>query len=147
MVRAALCFGLLVVLFGLAASDGVARPVADAAAPARCGGDSPPTVTLRPRRGPVGTRVRIRGRCFDPRHDYGILLIRQFSRPRECELIAGGRQRFDVDDDGNGRGFVVISRRGRCFQQSYGRRVTPSRYGVSIGCHACVVRSFRVTRR
>lgn len=33
-------------------------------------GECQPAVSLTPQRGPVGTRVRIRGRCFDPAHDY-----------------------------------------------------------------------------
>ena len=117
---------------------------------ADCASDAPPALSLRPRRGPVGTRIRIRGRCFDPRQDYnaayGIILIRQFSRPRECELIAGGRQRFDVNDDGTGRGYLIVAARGHCFQRRYGRRVTPGRYSLAIGCHACHVGFFRVTR-
>ena len=111
-----------------------------------------PVVSLTPQRGPEGTRIRIRGRCFDPAHDYdsayGVLLIRQFTRPRECELIAGGRQRFEVDADGTATGYVVVAARGNCFQRRYRRRVTPGRYRMSIGCHACRVEggAFRVTR-
>lgn len=109
-------------------------------------------MTLRPERGPAGTRIRIRGRCFDPRQDhafaYGVLLIREFTRPRECELIAGGRQRFRVAADGTARGHVVVPASGDCFQRRYRRRLTPGRYRMSIGCHACPVDggAFRVTR-
>ena len=123
----------------------------DAVTAAGCAADEVPTVSLRPRRGPVGTRIRIRGRCFDPRHDYdsayGILLIRQFNSPRDCELITGGRQRFDVNDNGTARGYLTVPRRGHCFQRRYGRNVTRGRYGLAIGCHACYVGSFQVTRR
>jgi hypothetical protein len=50
---------------------------------------------------------------------FGVFLFRQFTRPRECELISGGRQRV---------------------------RVTPGRYSFGLGCHACHTAYFRVTR-
>ena len=138
----------------LAASLALAAPaparVAEPAQAGGCGAGVLPEARLTPRSGPVGTRIRIAGRCFDPALNreipYGVFLLRQFMHPRECELISAGRQRFRVDEDGNGRGYLVVARRGHCFQQDYGRRVTPGRYSLGIGCHACQVASFRVTR-
>lgn len=122
-------------------------PAVDAAADRGC----VPAVSLTPDRGPVGTRIAIQGRCFSRQltGGYGIHLLRQFFRPRECELIAGGRQRLRVHEDGTAEGFVVVSETGSCFQHRYRRRVTPGAYGVFFGCHACGVRGgrFRVTPR
>ncbi len=148
MRRAAIAFGAI---WTFAASPAaVARPPVDTGSAAACSPDSAPPVSLRPDRGPVGTRIRFRGRCFDPREDasgYGVFLIRQFSQPRECELILGGRQRFDVGEDGTARGFLVVAGRGHCTQRSYGRRATPGLYGFGIGSHASRLATFRVTRR
>jgi hypothetical protein len=96
----------------------------------------------------VGTRVRISGRCFARRWNggYGIFLLRQFTKPRECELIAGGRYRFRVNRAGVGRGWFTVARDGACFQHRYRRRVTPGRYTVGVGAHASFVAHFRVTR-
>jgi hypothetical protein len=114
-----------------------------------CGpGSGPVDVRISPRRGPVGTRVRISGRCFPRRWNsgYGIFLLRQFTKPRECELIAGGRFRFRVNHAGVGRGWFKVARDGACFQHRYRRRVTPGRYWVGFGCHTCSIGRFRVTR-
>ena len=109
---------------------------------------SPVDVGIVPRRGPVGTRVRISGRCFSRRWNagYGIFLRRRFTEPRECEVIAGGRFRFRVDRDRDGRGWFEVARDGACFQRRYRRSVTPGRYSIGFGCHACAIGRFRVTR-
>jgi hypothetical protein len=111
-------------------------------------GTGPVDVRIVPRHGPVGTRVRISGRCFDRHWDsgYGIFLLRQFTRPRECEIIAGGAFRFRVSRARVGRGWFEVAHDGACFQHRYRRRVTPGRYRVGFGCHACAVARFRVTR-
>jgi hypothetical protein len=111
-------------------------------------GGGPVDVRIVPNRGPVGRRVRISGRCFPRRWNsgYGIFLLRQFTKPRECELIAGGRFRFRVNRAGVGRGWFKVARDGACFQHRYRRRVTPGRYEVGMGCDACAVVRFRVTR-
>jgi hypothetical protein len=108
----------------------------------------PVDVHITPKRGPVGTRVRITGRCFARRWNsgYGIFLRRQFAGPRECEIIAGGAFRFRVSRARVGRGWFEVAHDGACFQHRYRRRVTPGRYRVGFGCHACAVARFRVTR-
>jgi hypothetical protein len=125
------------------------RPPTDAAQRKACPrGGGPVDVRIAPRRGPVGTRVRITGRCFPRRwnHGYGIFLLRQFTKPRECEVIAGGPFRFRVNRARVGRGWFEVARDGACFQRRYRRRVTPARYHVGFGCHACRIGRFRVTR-
>ena len=121
-----------------------------AAAQACASRDGGPSVRARPDHGPPGTRVTIVGECFEERqwnHGYGIFLIRQFSQPRECEVIGWGNPfRFRVDSRGRGRGFFTVPSSGDCFQQDYGRRVTPGVYAIGLGCHACGVGTFRVTR-
>ena len=107
-----------------------------------------PQVFIRPEMGPVGTRIRIRGSCFDRKwgDGYGMFLLRQFQSPRECELLAGGRQHLAVRRSGRARGFFIVPGRGSCFQHEYDRLVTPARYSLHIGCHACDTgRTFRVT--
>jgi hypothetical protein len=108
----------------------------------------PVDVRITPKRGPVGKRVRVGGRCF-PRlwnSGYGIFLRRQFANPRECELIAGGAFRFRVNREGVGRGWFEVADDGACFQRRYRRRVTPGRYAVGFGSHASSIGHFRVTR-
>jgi hypothetical protein len=111
-------------------------------------GGNPVDVRITPERGPVGTRVRITGRCFPRRWNsgYGIFLRRQFTKPRECEIIAGGAFRFRVNRARAGRGWFEVARGGACFQRRYRRRVTPGRYDIGFGCHACTLGRFRVTR-
>jgi hypothetical protein len=125
----------------------VGRALTDTTATAAC---SPGTVHVRivPEHGPVGTRVRITGRCF-PRHwdsGYGIFLLREFTKLRECEIIAGGAFRFRVDREHVARGWFKVASDGACFQHPYRRSVTPGLYQLGIGCHACLVARFRVTR-
>lgn len=125
------------------------QPLTDAAQREACPRDTGPVdVRIAPRRGPVGTRMRITGRCFRRRwnHGYGIFLRRQFTKPRECEIIAGGAFRFRVSRTRVGRGWFEVARDGACFQRRYRRRVTPGRYYVGFGCHACTIGRFRVTR-
>jgi|SRR3954470_9687117 hypothetical protein len=117
------------------------------AAPPCSSGTGPVDVRLGPRHGPVGTRVRLTGRCF-ARHwnaGYGIFLDREFTKPRECEVIAGGPFRFHVDRSRAGHGWFIVAPDGACFQHDYRRRVTPGVYQLSVGCHACAVARFRVT--
>jgi hypothetical protein len=111
-------------------------------------GAGPVDVRVAPRHGPVGTRVQISGRCFGRRLDsgYGIFLLRQFTKPRECELIAGGAFQLRVNRARVGRGWFKVAHDGACFQHRYRRRVTPGRYRVGFGCHACLLARFRVTR-
>jgi hypothetical protein len=111
-------------------------------------GSGPVDVRITPKRGPVGTRVRITGRCFPRRWNlgYGIFLRRQFTKPRECEIIAGGAFRFRVTRARVGRGWFEVARDGACFQHHYRRRVTRGRYDIGFGCHACTLGRFRVTR-
>jgi hypothetical protein len=126
----------------------VGRSLTDTTATAACSPGSA-SVRLVPRHGPVGTRVRVTGRCFFYRHwdsGYGIFLLREFTKPRECEIIAGGASRFRVDRDHSARGWFKVAADGACFQHRYRRRVTPGLYEVGFGCHACLLARFRVTR-
>jgi len=103
-----------------------------------------------PNHGPPGTNVAIFGDCFRSRHwnhGYGIFLLRQFTEPRECEVIAGKDVMFSVDRDGRGTGEMTVPARGHCFQRNYSRRLTPGWYHVGAGCHACYAGRFRVTAR
>jgi hypothetical protein len=93
--------------------------------------------------------VRLSGGCFDSHWNagYGVALVRQVFHPRECEIIAGERFRFEVDRQGRGHGWFVVPASGACFQHVYRRRVTAGVYSVNIGCHACQWGHFRVLRR
>jgi hypothetical protein len=127
----------------------VGRPLTDTTATAACSpGSGPVRVRIVPGHGPVGMRVRITGRCFARHWDsgYGIFLLREFTKPRECEIIAGGAFRFRVDRDHSARGWFKVASDGACFQHRYRRRVTPGLYELGVGCHACLVAHFRVTR-
>ena len=126
-----------------------ARPLTNTTATAACSpGTGPVGVRLVPGHGPVGTRVRITGRCFLRHWDsgYGIFLLREFTKPRECEIIAGGAFRFHVDRARVARGWFTVAPDGACFQHRYRRQVTPGLYQLGVGCHACAVAGFRVTR-
>ena len=108
-----------------------------------------PHLTLVPDSGPPGTRVTVVGDCFKARrwnHGYSIFLIRGFMHPRSCEIVAGaGPFALRVGRAGRARGFFTVPSEGDCFQEGYGRRVTPGVYGVGVGCHACIQARFRVT--
>jgi hypothetical protein len=133
----------------MASAPALGRPLSDATKSEPCSRESGPVdVRIARRRGPVGTRVRITGRCFQRRWNfgYGIFLRRQFNEPRECEIIAGGGFRFRVNRNRVGRGWFRVARDGACFQRRYRRRVTLGRYGIGFGCHACTIGRFRVTR-
>lgn len=109
-----------------------------------------PHVWAVPDHGPPGTRVTLVGDCFKSRdwdHGYGIFLIRQFFKPRECEIIAGADPfELEVDNQGRAQGFLTVPSRGACFQNDYGRSLTPGEYRIGIGCHACATAAtFRVT--
>jgi hypothetical protein len=145
-VGAAVAAGLCSLVLSGRALGGL---LADAAESDSCSpGTGPVDVRVVPRHGPVGTRVRVSGRCFRRRWDagYGIFLLRQFTKPLECELIAGGAFRFRVNRARVGRGWFKVAHDGACFQHRYRRRVTPGPYRVGLGCHACLVARFRVTR-
>lgn len=135
---AALAVALVAVLTNASASPHVRAPRA-------CSYNKPPPLTLTPTRGITGSRVRLSGGCFQRRWDkgYGVFLLHQFFRPRECEIIAGGRFRLRVDRHGQAHGWFVVPASGACLQHSSGRRVTAGVYSLSIGCHAY----FRVLRR
>ena len=136
-------------LSALASMPAPGVPQEEASRSAACApGSGPADVRIVPRRGPVGTRVRISGRCFARRwtSGYTIFLRRQVMEPRECEILAGGAFRFRVNRKREGRGWFEVARDGACFQHRYGRRVTPGRYDIGFGCHACSIGRFRVTR-
>lgn len=105
---------------------------------------------LRPDHGPVGTQVRISGRCFRRRwrrEAFGLFLLKEFQRPRECELIIGGdKLQLSVGADRRGTGVFYVGRSGQCTQRDYQRRATPGVYFVGIYCHACHFAQFRITR-
>jgi hypothetical protein len=114
-----------------------------------------PVAVLTPDHGPVGTRVSMSVGCVAGRFArsevtapaYGVFLMRDFSGPLGCELIAGGRYRLHLVGRTRAAGWFTVGRRGGCFQSDGATRaVTPGRYVVGMGCHACVVASFRVTR-
>jgi hypothetical protein len=114
-------------------------------------GTGGPHLWLFPDRGPPGTRVMVVGDCFkgsfahNPTEGYGVFLLHQFFRPRECELI-GSAAPFRLDlHRGRAEGSFTVPFQGACFQHRYGRRVTPAMYILGIGCHACSVARFRVT--
>jgi hypothetical protein len=138
------------VLFAVAWSEpGPGGPLADGTESNGCPrGSGPVDIRITPKRGPVGTRVRITGRCFLRRWNsgYGIFLRRQFTKLRGCEIIAGGGFRFRVNRARRGRGWFEVARDGACFQRRYRRRVTRGRYAIGFGCHACTLGRFRVTR-
>ncbi|HEX8102799.1 MAG TPA: hypothetical protein VF533_09315 [Solirubrobacteraceae bacterium] len=145
-----LIVSVVVLAVGVAATA-AARPVTEPTqACVKDGG--PLDVRLRPSRGPVGTRIHVSGRCFgqalDRRNGYpGPFLSRYFAADG-CEAIAGGRSTVRANRHGMAHGWFEVPARGLCFQQRDGRhRITPGRYEVGSGCHACVVASFRVTRR
>jgi hypothetical protein len=114
-----------------------------------------PAAVLIPDHGPVGTRVTISVGCLVGRFQrsevtkpaYGVFLMRDFGGPLGCELIAGGPYRVRLVGRTRAAGWFTVGRRGGCFQSDGATRdVTPGRYVVGMGCHACVVASFRVTR-
>lgn len=144
---------------GLASCDMPARSPAPQVAretarqPARPSGTASPgpVVTLRPDSGPVGTRIRVEGSEF-PRYLAGertviVTLNREF--PGGCGLVGGVRViSLHISKQGQLHGRLVITAHGDCFQEP-GRHhaVTPGRYQLAIGCMACDLRSFLVTRR
>jgi hypothetical protein len=78
---------------------------------------------------------------------YGVFLLRDFGTPLACELIAGGPYRLKLVGRNRAAGWFTVASRGGCFQSGGATRaVTPGRYYVGLGCHACFVATFRVTR-
>lgn len=104
-----------------------------------------PRLVAIPRAASVGARVTLEGSCFQREWNfgYGIFLIRDFERP-ECELIAAAEHRFRVRRDGSAVGYMIVPSEGDCFQRSSTRFVTPGRYRIGVGCHACQLAGFRV---
>jgi len=92
-------------------------------------------------------RISIPAGCFkrDWNAGYGVFLLRQFNKPRECELIGSGGFRLRVNAVGEARGYVIAPARGHCFQHTYSRAATPGRYVVGFGCHACGGPTFTIT--
>jgi len=111
---------------------------------------SEPVVTLDPDSGPVGTRIQVSGSGFSSdlasQHDVIVTLNREFAGG--CGLVGGVRvKHLNIAKNGDLTAELVIKARGDCFQEP-GRHhaVTPGQYEVAIGCMACNVRSFEVTR-
>jgi hypothetical protein len=113
-----------------------------------------PFAVLTPKRGPVGTRVRMVVHCVIGRFErselthpaYGVFLLRDFGTPTTCELIAGGKYRLQLVGRNRAVGWFTVARRGGCFQSGGAmRHVSPGRYLVGLGCHACEVSTFKVT--
>jgi hypothetical protein len=133
-----------------AVAAGIGGAERSQASTSRC--QSGPKLKVIPSRGPVGTHFRLVGSCF-PRErgltePYGVFLLHDFRRPKDCELIAGDpHYRFTIERNGNARGHYIVPSHGACFQHTYGRRVTPAVYRIGVGCHACLLTQFRVTRR
>lgn len=121
----------------------------------RCSGDpAQPFAEVTPKNGPVGTRVKMVVHCLIGRFErdevthpaYGVFLMRDFGTPLSCELIAGGKYGLRLAGNGRAVGWFTVAPRGGCFQSGGAvRKVTPGRYVVGLGCHACVVSTFRVT--
>jgi hypothetical protein len=130
--------------------------IPESAAARAAGPSSTPTAKFVPDEGPAGTLVHVTGSGFNPSlanapgpAAIGLALIRDF--PGGCEVIGGVADhplRLRVDKSGKLTGeFVISSAPSQCFQEpGQKRRVTPGEYHVSIGCLACFVGTFRVTR-
>jgi hypothetical protein len=111
---------------------------------------SEPVVKLDPASGPVGTRIEVTGSGFGSdlagqRHII-ITLNREFADG--CGLVGGIRvNHLNIRKNGNLTGELVVMARGDCFQEP-GRHhaVTPGQYELAIGCMACNVHSFQITR-
>ncbi len=129
---------------------------------AGCPGLAPddPCLTLTPAAGPVGTRVTISGRIT---HDVAMwrdefrdpayfVLYADFASgsglPKDCELLVGADHgRIAIATDGTVTGSFTVGSTGDCFQDDSGEHpVQPARYILSVGCHACGVADFTVTR-
>ncbi|MCU1380640.1 MAG: hypothetical protein JWN29_3623 [Acidimicrobiales bacterium] len=121
-----------------------------AAAPAVAGpAHGAAQVTLHPSSGPVGTRVSFAG-DIDPsavpqvRNPSYFTLIRELDR---CELLVALSDRnVRVDDSGHVSGSFVVGREGDCFQQAVTQPAAPGSYTLALGCHACFVGTFEITR-
>ena len=120
-----------------------------------CGGGLPGTVphgVVVPDHGPVGTRVSIVIDCLRGFQDEitqpaWVFLIRDFGGTLGCELMAGGPSRMRLLGQGRAAGWFTVSARGGCFQsQGKTRSVVPGTYGIGVGCHACEIANFTVTR-
>lgn len=112
-----------------------------------------PQVTLRPRSGPVGTRIKIEGTGFGSEYwrslvgesgGYGAALQQMVG---QCDLIGAG-EGLGPEIDGSGRliAELVVPAEGTCFQedgrkQDFGAGV----YDLIIGCHTCAMAEFVVT--
>ncbi|MDR2983265.1 MAG: hypothetical protein LBV34_00350, partial [Nocardiopsaceae bacterium] len=80
------------------------------------------------------------------RHNIIVTLNRQFADG--CGLVGAIRvSHLNITKHGDLAGEPVIEARGGCFQEP-GRQhaVTPGQYELAIGCMACDVQSFQITR-
>lgn len=148
LIGVVLVVGLLVTFYASVGYRTSPEPVRAKAGVKRCSFKDPDPIVLTPKQGPVGTKVRFSGGCFPKDLDlsgYGVFLLHDFRRPRDCELLVGGATEFKLRADGRAHGWFVVGAHGHCFQQDYGRNVTPASYSLGIGCHACPWGTFRVT--
>jgi hypothetical protein len=154
-VRLAFVLTVSVLSMGLASCDAPARTAAresaqQAARPSG-GASSGPVVMLRPPSGPVGSRIRVAGSGFsrDLADEPTVIVTLNREFHGGCGLVGGVRViSLHISRQGMRHGQLVITARGDCFQEP-GRHqaVTPGRYELAIGCMACNLRSFLVTRR
>jgi hypothetical protein len=118
----------------------------------RAKGRCEPHLVLMPTEGPVGTRVVFVGDCFagpywaeDVLHGaYGMFLLRDLAG---CEQIVGAEP-FEIRraPGGRVRGSFTVGSEGGCFQSDGPpRAVVPGAYRLGLGCHACLVATFRIT--
>jgi hypothetical protein len=118
--------------------------------------------TVHPSRGPIGTLVHLRGQ-IDPglgpedtkiyihnlRADPGaVFLIRDFSSRPSCEFLGGVHAaRTRVSDAGVIRGSFIVGGSAACnHSTAKAPPLSPGNYHVNLGCQACSVDEFTVTR-
>jgi hypothetical protein len=114
---------------------------------------------LVPERGPVGTKVDLRGRIVSHQqlwrsqfnHPAYFTLIRDLHPRVRCELLASLPKATVSINPSNNRvhGSFIVGERGDCFQPQANDpdryRVLPGRYGLTIGAHTTTVGHFMVT--
>jgi hypothetical protein len=111
-----------------------------------------PAVTVSPDHGPVGTRVHVEGDGFTGASwrdvgatggGYGVFLL---TDEGDCELLAVSDPALKISRNGHLIAEVTVPAQGECFQSGRSQAVRPGDYRIGIGCHACEVADFRVTR-